>query len=214
MSSGHEVSLHHTQCRICTTVRDVAVELSRQDYPAEHTLARILSHKGTLLDRSSLTFEAIFADGDIRWLSWPAVSSTAALHEYANQFQCTRLLLAEDLPAIQSRLTTPRLTDSRSVEGIPIPAINDVTYVTLFAFPAALDTEVARQDIEFCLHATVVKITPKRIDLTFTVIPGLRVAWSLLKYAAFCSASLSASQRVLSQDMLGMFSGLRQALGA
>jgi hypothetical protein len=214
MSSGREVSLHHSRCRICTTTREVALELSRQDHPDEHTLTRILNHKGSLLDRSSLTFEAVFADGDTRWLSWAAVRTTEALHLYAARFQCTRILLAEDLAATQARLAAPRLTASHIVEGIQLPAVGTSTYVSYYAFPATLDTALAQDATEYCLHAKIAKITTKRIDITFAVIPGLTVAWSLLQYAAFCSPTLSPAQQLLDNDVIHRHSGLGTALGA
>jgi hypothetical protein len=213
LATGKESALHHSRCHLCTTTREIAIELSRQDFPEEHTLTRILAHKGSLLDRSSLSFEALFADGEVQWLNWSAVQNTAALHSYSQLFQSTRILLAEDLPSIRARLAAPDLTASRLAENIAIPAVNDTIYVSLFAFPAASEMTAALSDMEHCLLAKVVKITRKRIDLTFEVIPGLTVAWSLLQYAAFCTPGPNPSQRVLDLALLRTHADLQAALG-
>jgi hypothetical protein len=58
-SSGKEAILHHDRLVLCTTNKQLAIELARQDFPEEHLLLMLHTHKGDLTDASSLTFLAI-----------------------------------------------------------------------------------------------------------------------------------------------------------
>ena len=69
-------------------------------------------------------------------------------------------------------------------------------------------------DNEYVLQASVVQVSKKRIDLTFTYLEGLKVSWALHTFVAFCYPLIRGSQRHLDAHVLDTFPGLSIALGA
>jgi hypothetical protein len=59
LSSGRTSQLHHSRCHICTGSKTVATELARSDFPSEHILHEITSHRGSLLDRTRIDFISV-----------------------------------------------------------------------------------------------------------------------------------------------------------
>ena len=220
LSSGKTAVLHHDRLTPCTTDRSVAIELARQDFPGEAVLLDIAAHRGDLTNRSSLTFEAIFTDGDRAWLPYTELRNAVALARYAERKQCTKLLLADNYEEERMRINdldiTAILARGSSFEGHPLPRMFEIMWVTLYAFGRndVLANLILPEDTEYVLQASTVQITKKRVDLTFTHLPGLRVSWSLMQILAFCSPVLRANQRPLDAQILQEHPGLAEALGA
>ena len=219
-SSGKEAILHHDRLVLCTTNKQLAIELARQDFPEEHLLLMLHTHKGDLTDVSSLTFLAIFADGDRRWLTYAEVRNTEVLASYARRFQCTQLLLRNDIAELRARWAQEDililLRNGSSFEGHCLPRDGEVMWVSLFAFGRSsfLNDIVLPDDKEYVLQSTVTKITKRRIELTFTHLQGLKVGWSLLHFLAFANPIINGSQSHLDAQLIASYPGLAQALGS
>jgi hypothetical protein len=220
LSSGKESTVHHDRLTPCTTNRELAIELARQDFPDQHRVREIASHKGDLLQKSSLSFEVIYEDGERIWKSYAEVNRTSALAQYAQRFQCTNILLAEDADTVKRRYATldiPNLLDrGSSFEGHCLPRMNEIFYVTIHAFARseALEQFTLPDDNEYVLQASVVQVSKKRIDLTFQNLEGLKVSWALHTFVAFCYPLIRGSQRHLDAQVMDAFPGLAIALGA
>lgn len=220
LSSGKESTVHHDRLTPCTTNRELAIELARQDFPNEHRLREIASHNGDLLQRSSLSFEVVYEDGERIWKPYTDVSRTSAIAQYVQRFQCTSILLAEDADAVKRRyaaLDIPNLLDrGSSYEGHCLPRLHEIFYVSILAFARSgvLQQFTLPDDNEYVLQASVVHVSKKRIDLTFTYLEGLKVSWSLHTFVAFCYPLIRGSQRHLDAQVLDAFPGLAVALGA
>jgi hypothetical protein len=220
LSSGKESILHHDRLTPCTTHRELAIELARQDFPNEHRIREIAAHKGDLLQRSSLSFEVVYEDGERVWKPYAEVRQTAALTLYAQEKQCTRILLAEDVDSTKRRyaaLHIPSLVDrGSSHEGHCLPRMHEIFYVSILAFARsdALQRFSLPEDNEYVLQASVVKVSKKRIDITFTYLEGLKVSWPLHTFIAFCHPLIRGNQRHLDLRVLRALPGLAVALGA
>ena len=103
-----------------------------------------------------------------------------------------------------------------SYEGHCLPRIHEIFYVTILAFARsdALQQFMLTEDKEYVLQATVVQVSKKRIDLTFTYLAGLKVSWPLHTFVAFCHPLIKGNQRHLDDKLLDAFPGLAVALGA
>jgi hypothetical protein len=212
LASGKVSILHHSKCRICTTSREVATELSRQDSEGEHVIACILAHEGSLLDRTTLRFETMFVDGEVRWLPWSELNQTSALTSYAARYACTSTLLSEDIDVVRARHATVDLT---SAQAQGIPAAGEVFATSLFAFPAATKLlNSLRPGTEHVVTAVVDKLTKRRVHLTFPDVPHLSVAWPLMDFEAFCSRTPATDAHMLDSKQLRAYDGLLQAMGA
>jgi hypothetical protein len=220
LSSGKAAVLHHDRLILCTTSKILATELARQDFPGEALLLDIVTHRGDLLERSSLTFHAIFTDGEHTWLPYSAISNTEALDRYAQKQQCTKLLLAENYDEEKKRLNdldiTAILARGSSFEGHAMPRLYEIMWVSIYAFGRgnALIDFTLPDEAEYVLQAATTQITKKRIHLKFTHIAGLHVSWTLTQIFAFCSPVIQAHQRPLDANILSQHPGLAVALGA
>jgi hypothetical protein len=47
-----------------------------------------------------LRFETMFADGKVKWLPWSALNTTTALATYATRYECTSVLLGDDIDSV------------------------------------------------------------------------------------------------------------------
>jgi hypothetical protein len=220
-ANGKTYQLHHERCHIFTVDKDIATEIARQDFPTQHIIARITTHRGILSARAALSFFTIFSDDDCAWLPYSEVLDTAALQTYAATKNCTRIFLLPTKDFIDEQakswgtINIPQLMQAeKRIEAYSLPNVGEAVYVSYHAFDDRPFFDEGLPDIQFreyFLSAKVLKLTAKRFDINF---PHLQytVAWSLQKVAAYTKRTLTAADIHIDEDFFKMHPNLRAAL--